>query len=53
MKWNSKNGNRTEVYQPMDYCAVCPNLTNPWIWTVRYVEQKSTNPWISVLCALP
>jgi hypothetical protein len=31
---------QTEVYQPMDYCAVCPNLTQDM---VSQTEQKYTN----------
>ncbi len=37
--------------QPVDECAVCPNLILNTI--VSHTEQKSTNPRIIVACGLP
>ncbi len=35
------------VHQPMDQCAVSPNLTQPWIWSVRQSRRPPTHRSVS------
>ncbi len=46
------HSDRAEVCQPINWCALCHNLHNLNLDIVSKTEQKSTNPWISVPCAL-